>query len=340
MTLVLDKIRSLLPHNAKISPSGWTSFNAPCCHHKGHKSDDRKRGGVMFTDTFVYNCFNCKHTAYWEPGRPVSEKLKQLCRWLGATDDDIKQLTFEALKTERADYLPEHSTNYTAFEEKELPTDAKPISWWINCPLEDMELDIIPVLEYMLSRGLTVDDFNFYWSPHNSYKNRLLIPFWYQGKIVGWTGRKISEGKPKYLSDQPSNFVFNLDQQKKEHQYLFVCEGPFDAIAVNGVALLTNNISDQQARIINSMQKIVIVVPDQDSAGMALTKKAIEYNWSVAFPNWEAGVKDCADAVNQYGKLFVIVDLIQTAQQGAIKINIAQQNLQQKFKTNILENTL
>lgn len=338
MTLVLDKIRSLLPHTAKISPSGWTSFNAPCCHHKGHKSDDRKRGGVMFTDTFVYNCFNCKHTAYWEPGRPVSEKLKQLCRWMGATDDDIKQLTFEALKTERADYLPELSTSYTAFEEKQLPKDAKPISWWINCPLEDMELDIIPVLEYMLSRGLTVDDFDFYWSPHRGYKNRLLIPFWYQQKIVGWTGRKISEGKPKYLSDQPSNFVFNLDQQKKEHQYLFVCEGPFDAIAVNGVALLTNNISDQQARIINNMQKTVIVVPDQDTAGMALTKKAIEYNWSVAFPNWEAGVKDCADAVNQYGKLFVMVDLIQTAQQGAIKINIAQQNLQQKFKTNILEN--
>jgi len=80
MALVLDKLQSLLPHNSKTSPSGWISFNAPCCHHRGHKIDERKRGGVMFSDSFVYNCFNCKYTAYWEPGWGINEKLKKLCK--------------------------------------------------------------------------------------------------------------------------------------------------------------------------------------------------------------------------------------------------------------------
>jgi len=334
MTLVLDRLRTILPHNAKTSPSGWISFNAPCCHHKGHKPDDRKRGGAMFTESFVYNCFNCKFTAYWEPGRPISEKLKNLCKWMGANDDDIKHLVFEALKTERADYVPNRSNEYVAFESKELPPDAKPISWWINCPAEDVDPEILPVLEYMASRRLTLDDFDFYWSSDPGYKNRLLIPFRYHGKIVGWTGRKISDGKPKYLSDQHPHFVFNVDNQTDPHQYVFVCEGPFDAIAVGGVALLTNSIADQQVRIINSLQKTVIVVPDQDRPGLELINRAVENGWSVAFPNWSDVVKDCADAVKQYGKLFVIVDLIKTAQHGAIKINIARQHLEQKIKRN------
>lgn len=338
MTLVLDKLRSLIPHNAKTSPSGWTSFNAPCCQHRGHTQDTRKRGGVMFSDGFVYNCFNCKFTASWEPGRTISEKLKSLCRWLGANEDDVRQLIFEALKTESPAYVPSQSQEYVAFEEKSLPPDSHPITWWTSCPVEDLNPDIIPVLEYMASRGLTLDDFDFYWSSDPGYKNRLIVPFYYKGRLVGWTGRKVTEGKPKYLSEQHSNFVFNIDRQKDEYQYVFVCEGPFDAIAVGGVALLTNNIAEQQARIINGLNKQVIVIPDQDRAGLELINKAVEYGWAVAFPNWNDDVKDCSDAVQKYGKLFVIVDAIKTAQQGEIKINIAKQHHEQRLKRIEYEN--
>ena len=105
MTLVLDKFRTLLPSRAKTSPSGWTSFNAPCCSHRGHSQDKRKRGGLKFDLGVVFNCFNCKYSASWEPGRPLSNKFKNLCRWLGANDDDINQMIFEALKAESPEYL-------------------------------------------------------------------------------------------------------------------------------------------------------------------------------------------------------------------------------------------
>jgi len=69
---------------------------------------------------------------------------------------------------------------------------------------------------------------------------------------------------------------------------------------------------------------------------LVLFDRAAELGWSVAMPNWDSDVKDVADAVNRYGKLFVIVDAIKTAQQGEIKIIMAKK--QQEHKLQRLEN--
>ena len=331
MTLVLDKFRSLLP-KTKASPSGWISFNAPCCHHRGHAHDTRKRAGVMFSDGVIYNCFNCKYTANWQPGRPISEKFKSLCNWLGASQDDIKELIFEALKTERSDYTPEAFVEKVKFTEKELPEGAMSINEWVNSAyLPDISADIGPVIDYVYSRGFDALSEHFYWSPAPGYIDRVLLPYYYEGKIVGSTARKVREGKPKYLSDQHPFFVFNVDEQDPKNKYVFVVEGQFDAYAIGGVGLLTNEIAQQQAHIINQLGKEVIVIPDQDRAGLMLIKQAIDYGWSVAFPTWDDDVKDCADAVQRYGRLFVTVDAIKTAQQGEIKISVARNNLETRL---------
>lgn len=335
MTLVVDKFRTLIPARAKSSPSGWTSFNSPCCHHRGHSQDTRKRGGLRFDQGVIFNCFNCKYTASWQPGRPISEKFKSLCRWMGANDDDIKLLVFEALKTESEDYEPEAQVAKVEFEDKELPEGSLSISEWVNSAyLPDISEDIGPVIDYVISRGYDPFDGNFYWSPSAGYENRVIIPFRYQHRIVGSTARKVVDGRPKYLSDQHPHFVFNTDAQKENQKYIFVVEGPFDALSVGGVALLTNDIADQQARIINGLDSEIIVIPDQDEAGLNLIKKAMHYNWSVAFPNWDAEVKDVADAVQKYGKLFVIVDAIKTAVSGDIKLTMALRKLENKLEKN------
>jgi len=335
MTLVLDTFRNLLPPRAKNSPSGWTSFNAPCCHHRGHNQDKRKRAGVRFDTGVIYNCFNCKFSTSWQPGRPISEKFKSLCKWLGAGDDEIKTLIFEAMKTESPEYKPREIQARISFDEKKLPDHSLPIVDWLEVDFKgDIQLEerFAKVVAYIYDRGFDPASSNFYWSPTEGYSDRVIIPFFYKGKIVGNTARKTRSGRPKYLSDQHNNFVFNIDAQQEDQKYIFVTEGPFDAMSVGGVALLTNNIADQQYRIIQSLGHEVIVIPDQDVAGLNLINKAIEYGWSVAFPNWESDVKDVAEAVNRYGKLFVTVDAIKTAQAGSIKLNVAKQNFKQRLE--------
>ena len=338
MILVVDKFQTLLPPRKKTSPSGWTSFNAPCCQHRGHKPDTRKRAGVRFDGLgIVYNCFNCKFSTGWQPGSPFGEKMKSLCRWLGANDDDIKDLVFESLKTEAQDYKNKDYEPAADFESKSLPEGAMTVKQWLESDyVDDVSQDLIPVVDYIYSRNLNPLDDDFYWTPADGYADRVIIAFRYQGKIVGNTARKIRAGKPKYISDQHPNFVYNLDRQREEQRYIFVVEGPFDALNIGGLALLTNEISDQQARMINALGSEVIVIPDQDRAGMTLFDQAAEHDWSVAMPNWEDDVKDVADAVDRYGKLFVIVDAIKTAQKGKIKINMAK--MQQRIKLEKIEN--
>jgi hypothetical protein len=286
----------------------------------------------MFSEGVVYNCFNCKYTASWQPGRTLTEKFKNLCRWLGASDDQIKEMVFEALKTESLDYEPEHFVEKVKFTEKELPEGAMSIEEWVNSAyLPDISADIGPVIDYVYSRGFDALSKNFFWSPAPGYIDRVLLPYYYEDKIVGNTARKITNGKPKYLSDQHPFFVYNIDAQDPLSKYVFVVEGQFDALAVGGVGLLTNEIAQQQAHIINQLGKEVIVIPDQDRAGLMLIKQAIDYDWAVAFPTWDTDVKDVADAVQRYGKLFVIVDAIKTAQQGEIKISVARNNLETRL---------
>lgn len=334
MTLVVDKFQSILPPKRKNSPSGWTSFNAPCCHHRGHSPDTRKRAGVRFDgEGIIYNCFNCKFSTGWHLGSPLGEKMKNLCRWLGAGEDLIKEMIFESLKIQGQDYRSEHNQTKLEFTDKELPEAAMTIKDWINSPyLDDISRDIGPVIDYIYHRKMDPLTDDFYWTPATGYCDRVIIPFRWQGRIVGNTARKIKDGKPKYISDQHPNFVFNFDKQKDNQKYIFVCEGPFDALSIGGVALLTNDVAEQQSRIINSIGAEVIVIPDQDRAGLTLFDRASELDWSVSTPSWGEDIKDAADAVKRYGKLFVTIDAIKTAQKGKIKINMAKKQQQHKIE--------
>jgi len=263
MTLGLDTFKSLL-RRTKSSPSGWLSFNAPCCHHRGHGKDTRRRAGVMFTEGFTYNCFNCKFSASWQPGRPFNEKLKTLSYWLGASDTHVKQLVFEALKTERLDYEPETYIEKPIFHAKELPEAAMSIFNWLESEFyKEVSKDLDPVVEYVITRGFNSLSNDFYWSPSHGFIDRVIIPFRYDSKIVGYTARKITKGKPKYISDQHPFFEFNIYRHFEDNKYVFFCEGPFDELDVDGIALLTNEINEKQASIINSLKKEVIVIPDK-----------------------------------------------------------------------------
>ncbi len=333
MSLVTEIFKQNLPNKIKQTPSGWTSFNAVCCHNRGHKRDDRQRGGAIFSDGFVYNCFNCGYVASWKPGRGISQKLKTLMKWLGTSDDDINRMVFEAMRTKADGVDGDHKQiEYKKFEKKELPEGSLLISDWLDADLDEFETELSEIIQYVITRGFDPLSKNFYWSPTDGFRDRVIIPFTFQNEIVGWTARKITEGKPKYISDQNPNYVFNLDAMTHDQNYVFVCEGPFDALAVNGLALLHNDISDQQAALINRLGKTVIVLPDRDTAGIAVINRAIELDWAVAFPNWEDDVKDAAGAVEKYGSLFVITDAISTSVAGTIKINLYKKKLEKAWK--------
>jgi hypothetical protein len=250
-------------------------------------------------------------------------------RWLGAPEDDINRMIFDAMKAESSENTATNAVDIKKFTKKELPEGALPLSEWIEAELDTaMENQLADIVQYVINRGFDPLSSSFLWTPAEGFSNRVIIPFTFEGEVVGWTARKITDGKPKYLSDQHPNYVFNIDAITRDQDYVFVVEGPLDALAINGVALLHNDISAHQAALINQLGKTVIVVPDRDSSGIDVIKKAIELDWAVAFPNWDDDVKDAADAVKKYGDLFVVTDLVNTSIAGNIRINIYLQKFQ------------
>jgi len=67
MSIVSDILTAYLPAKRKTTPSGWTSFNAPCCIHNGDSADKRQRGGLISNGDggVSYHCFNCGFKASW-----------------------------------------------------------------------------------------------------------------------------------------------------------------------------------------------------------------------------------------------------------------------------------
>lgn len=330
MNEIQTAILALLPANRKNTPSGWTSFNAVCCHHKGEKRDDRKRGGIMTTgDGFTYHCFNCGFKAGWTPGKLLSVNTKQLFRWVGMSDSDVGKLGLVALRLQDGQVDVKKALNFT-LEEKELPEGSLSLMEWLDAELTpDEEQKFVEAVEYILSRGMELDWYNWIWTPTAGYADRVIIPFYQDRKIVGYTGRKITAGKPKYLTDSQSGYVFNIDRQQDwNRKYVIVVEGQFDAIAIDGVAIMTNEANDTQIARINALGKDVIMVPDRDNPGSKMIKSALANKWAVSMPPWGNDIKDVADAVKQYGRLYTLFTILHYQETNEIKIQLLKKKLE------------
>jgi DNA primase len=106
----------------------------------------------------------------------------------------------------------------------------------------------------------------------------------------------------------------------------------FDALSINGLAVLHAEINDAQVRLIRSLGREVVVVPDQDEAGMKLVDRAVELGWAVSMPEWPADVKDVNDAVIRWGRLAALITIMQAKETSKIKIELRKKQLVKRFK--------
>ena len=327
MNIVFDALQVYLPAKRKQTPSGWLAFNAPCCEHNGTTPDTRQRGGLIANadEGVSFHCFNCGFKTSWRNGRNLSFKMKKFMRWLNVPDDTITKLALQVLQTKTDSTGHKTFITLPKFVSKELPPKSKPIHEWADYKALEpggIDKDLFKVLEYIASRKLNLNDYDFYWTPESGYRDRLIIPFYYREKVVGYTARKVVESKVKYLSEQQPGYVFNIDEQTDDRKYVVAVEGPIDAIAIDGVALLGSEIKEQQTALLNSLGKHVIVVPDRDEAGQKLVYDAMEAGWSVSMPDWSQDIGDANDAVRKYGRLHTLYSIVKNAEESQLKIKL------------------
>jgi hypothetical protein len=317
-----DLFRAWVSNSAKLSPSGWYSYNAVCCHHRGHRADTKKRGGVKYENNgFAYHCFNCNFSAGWQPGQLLSNNLRNWLRWSGADQDTVLKINFALLRN-RDQLSAELQPLIKKFEDR--PLSSSFMSLGDSRAVEEHYDLTAPYYEYLLNRQLSdkIDRFYVDLAQQGPLKNRIILPFTLEDKNIGYTARTISDQKPKYYNYSQSGYVFNIDAVKAFFKYCLVFEGVIDAVQFDGVAVMGNEVHKDQHMLINRLGKNVVVVPDQDQAGLKLIDSALEHGYAVSFPNWGSGIKDANDAVIKYGKLFTLVSILENIETQPAKIEI------------------
>ena len=119
---------------------------------------------------------------------------------------------------------------------------------------------------------------------------RLVFPLKNElGEIVTWATRRITLGEdnkycflPGFEEKKKSDFLYNFFEAKHSiEKEIFLVEGFFDVISLtqigvtNCIALLGTNISYQQIKLLQSLEKRIILFLDSDIAGREATIKII-----------------------------------------------------------------
>lgn len=343
---IIDTVITLLPNKRKSNATGWYSFNAPCCVHNGETRDVRGRGGFIFTQSggVNFHCFNCQYKTGWEPGKHLPYKFRKLLQWLGGDSATIQRLVIEALRIKDTIDPTEEDKAREEYvvKARPLPQDAMSIaeltSFYALKDWQDCE-QFTKALTYLAKRKVDLQQYQFFLTndTQSNLHKRIIIPIYWKGQVVGYTGRAFDDTvKPKYLNNYENNVLFNFDNQKRDSKFVLVHEGPFDAMAVDGIALMGTNITDAQVDLIESLGKEVIVVPDFELkevrgkkvwTGERLIELALEFGWSVSYPIWKDLCKDASKAVEVYGKLYTLKAILDGKESKPLKIELLKKRI-------------
>ncbi|MBD8496725.1 DNA primase [Paenibacillus arenosi] len=123
------------------------------------------------------------------------------------------------------------------------------------------------------------------------FRDRIMFPIWDRnGKVIGFGGRILGEGQPKYLNS-PETLLFNKSKliynqhlarpHMKRTGQLVLFEGyadviqSWDAEVFNGIATMGTALTSEHVKLMKRMVERVIICYDGDNAGRAAASKAI-----------------------------------------------------------------
>ena len=337
--VVSDALRAYLPKGRKRSPKGWESFNCVMCQQYGEPSPDRHRKGNVIFDgpSCTIRCWRCKFKASYRPGVNISSSMASLFDALGISDDEIRELKLHIMELKQFVSSDAYDGEIAQFAEREdfqrieLPKGAKSLQQSAEGGGFIDNEDFTKAILYADSLGERVLQSPLYYTSEvtaQEMNHRIIFPFFYKKKIVGYTARYYDRAVPdnvtKYVTQLPDHYLFNnayLDDWSRK--YVVLVEGCADAIPINGVAYLKDTLTKGQINWINNSGKEVILVPDRGESAGAAVQQAIANGWFVSMPpDWSKDIKDVHDAYMEYGALYTLERILTDKIHGEIAINM------------------
>lgn len=203
----------------------------------------------------------------------------------------------------------------------------------------------------ILKSGLVYKNDN--GSYYEKFYNRLMFPIIdVHGNIIGFGGRVLGDGMPKYLNSpeteifSKSKNLYNLNLAKKSNnRELILVEGYMDAITIyqagftNVVASLGTAFNENHARVLKSYAGSAILLFDSDEAGVKAVLRAIPVLKNAGLKVKVLQVTDAKDP-DEYIKKFgpsAFGELLKTAKS---HILFEAEQIQKKYDLTLLEDKI
>ena len=173
--------------------------------------------------------------------------------------------------------------------------------------------------ELLMQAGLALPGKNS--GAYDKFRNRVMIPIKDpRGRIVGFTGRILGDGMPKYMNTGETEYfikrylLFGLDiavAEIRKTRQAIVVEGHMDAISLhaagvtNAVASMGTAFAAEQARLLKRMADEVVFCYDSDNAGRNASVRAVSIARAAGLKVRVANVpegKDPDEFIRQHGK--------------------------------------
>lgn len=312
-----EVIRQNISLPSRSNSRGFYPVLCKVCNDHGKKG---LRAGFKFEGEEVgYNCFNCSHTARYDPSEHESMpgRMIQVLNAFGIEDSEWAPVVFHALR---------RGTFGTKITTDEAPRSIEPASTTLpSCavPLvdDDNEWNQFAIEYLQKDRAIDWTQYQFYIvnTPEKGNKEtdkwygRLIIPIYKDKKLIFYQGRDLSGMRQKkYLNPaiDRDTVMYGFDHMMEySPKPLYVVEGWFDAFSIQGVAVLSNKMSTTQIKWLKQSPRQKIIVPDRYGDGYVLAQQALELDWGVSYPDIGSSCKDINDAIVKYGKLYTLKTL-------------------------------
>lgn len=316
----------------KQTRKGWQSRNCMMCHHHGESPDRRSRFGIIFSPdgSVATSCFNCGHKSKFVPGETFGGSFVLFLREIGISHDDITRLNFELYRafygTAAGKELSVAKHIATKWTFQAFPANALTLQQWAENDCRDK--NFLRVFEYAVERGIR-NFSDFYWTPEKEMllNRRLIIPFTYNNRIVGYTGRlsipPATKSITKYLNHTPEDFIYNLDRQfARPAAPIILTEGVIDAYMISGVSAQGNQVNEDQIAYLKTLGKPLVILPDFDKDGELLVNLAVKHHIPVSFPFWYKEIKDAAKACELYGRVATVQSVIEGIDDDPLSVQV------------------
>lgn len=312
---IILKYVHVRPHSNK---EGWYQTLCKVCNDHGKKG---YRAGFKFDHGSVaYNCFNCGITASYHPNQSLSEKMTTVLQAFDVPEYELNALILDSIGKQT-------NSGYTAKHQAIIPEP-------VNIPdffyplIDDKDDDWCQEsIDYLTKRQIdwtTQPFFCVKQSANPAYKKwygRLIIPVYYNNQIVFYQGRDLTDLHiRKYLSPNISkqNILYGYHNiNNNTNEPLYITEGWFDAVLLDGIALFGNRITPAQTEWLNKTKRPKVIIPDKYGNGHLLGEQAIKQSWSIATPNF-GNAKDVNEAVIKYGLLYVLQSIKDNIHEGTL----------------------